>query len=73
MSYKQLVEVVWLRKIEDVPQKEIAKRLKISEGTVELHLVRGMRLLTQGFYADETGNGAAVDKEKSSHESQHGK
>jgi RNA polymerase sigma factor (sigma-70 family) len=40
-------EVVWMRKIEDIPQKQIAQRLGIAESTVEAHLVRGMRLLTQ--------------------------
>lgn len=43
-------EVVWMRKILDTPQKEIAKQLCISEGTVESHLVRGMRLLAQAYH-----------------------
>lgn len=44
-------EVVWLRKIEDLSQKDIAARLGVGEGTVEAHLVRGMRLLTKCFYS----------------------
>lgn len=39
-------EVLWLRKVDGCTQKEIAARLKISEGTVEKHLMRGVRLLT---------------------------
>jgi RNA polymerase sigma-70 factor (ECF subfamily) len=66
-------EVVWLRKIEDVPQKTIAERLKIAEGTVELHLVRGMKLLTQFFYGGATGGESAVANKRSQDESQHGK
>lgn len=43
-------EVVWMRKVQELPQKEIARRLAIAEGTVESHLVRGMRLLAQLYY-----------------------
>lgn len=43
-------EVVWMRRIEDVPQKEIARRLGIAEATVEKHLVRGIRMLAEAFY-----------------------
>lgn len=38
-------EAMWLRKVEGCTQKEIAARLGISEGTVEKHLLRGVRLL----------------------------
>lgn len=44
-------EVVWLKRVEGASQQDIAARLNIAEGTVEAHLVRGMRLLTQ-FYGD---------------------
>lgn len=43
-------QVVWMRRIEDVPQKEIARRLQIAEATVEKHLVLGMRSLADAFY-----------------------
>jgi len=43
-------EVVWMRRIEDVPQKEIARRLGIAEGTVEKHLVRGIRMLADAVF-----------------------
>jgi RNA polymerase sigma factor (sigma-70 family) len=42
-------EVVWLRKIEDVSQKEIARRMGIAEATVEAHLLRGMKMLMRKF------------------------
>lgn len=38
-------EVVWLRRVHELPQKEIAKRLCLSEKTVEKHLRNGVRLL----------------------------
>jgi len=46
-------EVVWMRRVENVPQKIIARRLDIAEATVEKHLVRGIRLLADAFHAGE--------------------
>lgn len=43
-------EVVWLRRIEDLPQKEIARRLGISEKTVEKHIAKGSRMLANYFH-----------------------
>lgn len=45
-------QVVWLRRIEELPQKDVAMRLGISEKTVEKHLAKGMRLLA-GHYLGE--------------------
>jgi RNA polymerase sigma-70 factor (ECF subfamily) len=64
-------EVVWLRKIEDLSQREIAARLKLAEGTVEGHLVRGMRILTRLFYAEIADDASATEHrtlERSRHE-----
>lgn len=44
-------EVVWLRRVKDMPQKQIAKRLGISEKTVEKHIAKGVRRMTDHFYA----------------------
>ncbi|MBN8737119.1 MAG: sigma-70 family RNA polymerase sigma factor [Xanthomonadales bacterium] len=45
-------EVVWLRRVEDLPQKEIARRLGISEKTVEKHIAKGSRLMADHFHGD---------------------
>ena len=37
--------VFWLRRIENLSQKEIARELGISDGTVEKHMLRAARLL----------------------------
>lgn len=46
-------EVVWMRRVENVPQKVIARRLGIAEATVEKHLVRGIRLLADAFHGED--------------------
>ncbi len=46
-------EIVWMRRVEDLPQKEIARRLGISESTVEKHLIRGISLLANALYQSE--------------------
>lgn len=43
-------EVVWMRRVENLPQKEIASRLGIAEATVEKHLVRGIERLASALY-----------------------
>ena len=43
-------EVVWLRRVEDLSQKEVAVRLGISEKTVEKHIAKGMRLLADHLH-----------------------
>ncbi|MGH8214884.1 MAG: RNA polymerase sigma factor [Rhodanobacteraceae bacterium] len=51
-------EVVWLRRVEDLPQKEIARRLGISEKTVEKHIAKGCRMMANHFYAASRDNDA---------------
>ncbi|MBL8270274.1 RNA polymerase sigma factor [Steroidobacter sp.] len=46
-------EVVWLRRIEDLSQRTIASQLGIAEATVEKHLVRGVRMLTDALYGEQ--------------------
>lgn len=43
-------EVVWLRRVEDLPQREVATRMGISEKTVEKQIAKGMRLIADYFY-----------------------
>jgi RNA polymerase sigma-70 factor (ECF subfamily) len=51
-------DVVWMRRVEDLPQKVIARRLGIAEATVEKHLVRGIRMLADALYGREQGREA---------------
>lgn len=57
-------EVVWMRRIEDVPQKEIASRLGIAEATVEKHLVRGIALLADALYGVAGAKGSAFHEDQ---------
>ena len=46
-------EIVWLRRVEELSQRDVALRLGISEKTVEKHIAKGMRLLADALYAGE--------------------
>ncbi|MFT4196571.1 MAG: sigma-70 family RNA polymerase sigma factor, partial [Pseudoxanthomonas sp.] len=48
-------QVVWLRRIEELAQKDVAMRLGISEKTVEKHLAKGMRLLADHYLGRAAG------------------
>ncbi len=56
-------EVVWLRRVEHLSQKEVAARLGITEKTVEKHIAKGMRLIADHFFggddAPRTASGTA--------------
>ncbi|HEY6924374.1 MAG TPA: sigma-70 family RNA polymerase sigma factor [Steroidobacteraceae bacterium] len=46
-------EVVWLRKVDGIPQNEVAQRLNISRRTVECQVQKGMRILAQALFGAE--------------------
>jgi RNA polymerase sigma-70 factor (ECF subfamily) len=46
-------EVVWLRRVEELPQKEVAARMGIGEKTVEKQVAKGMRLIADYFHAGD--------------------
>jgi len=50
-------EVVWLRRVEELSQKEVAMQLGITEKTVEKQVAKGMRLIAGYFYG---GDGQTV-------------
>lgn len=67
-------EVVWLRRVEELPQKEVAMRLGISEKTVEKHIAKGVRLLAEHFYGGDDARVASAGQERAQAEkgSEHG-
>jgi RNA polymerase sigma factor (sigma-70 family) len=68
-------EVLWMRRVEELTQKEVASRLGINEKTVEKHVAKGVRLLADYMF----GGGAGADEQAhlaapaSMSESEHGK
>jgi RNA polymerase sigma-70 factor (ECF subfamily) len=46
-------EVVWLRRVEELSQKDVAMRLGISEKTVEKQIAKGARLIAAYFYGTD--------------------
>jgi RNA polymerase sigma factor (sigma-70 family) len=62
-------ETVWLRRVDRLPQKQVAARLGVTEKTVEKHLMKGMRLLTEALLG--AGSSEMSVDETRKHESRH--
>lgn len=50
-------EVVWLRRVEQLSQKQVAARMGISEKTVEKQIAKGARLIAQYVHGDRHARG----------------
>jgi RNA polymerase sigma factor (sigma-70 family) len=48
-------ETVWLRRVNDLSQKEVAAKLGIAQKTVEKHVMKGMKLLAAACFRSEVG------------------
>lgn len=63
-------EVMWMRRVEDLPQREVAQRLGLSEKSVEKHVMKGMKRLIEAVFgvapADHSNpvSGPALGKKK---------
>lgn len=64
-------EVLWMRRVDELPQKEVARRLGLSQKTVEKHVMNGMRLLADSLYGEAAG--AALPRGRAQEELCHGK
>ena len=64
-------EVVWLRRVDELSQKEVAVRLGISPRTVESHVMKGMRMLADMVFGGGTHEVQAVQAE-SREKTEHG-
>lgn len=45
-----------MRRVEGLPQQEIARRMRLSENTVEKHIARGLKLLVERFGRGQRGS-----------------
>lgn len=67
-------QVIWLRRVDGLSQKEVAERLGISVRTVENHILKGMRLLAAAFlsqHANLNVNEGTHDTETENEHGQH--
>jgi RNA polymerase sigma factor (sigma-70 family) len=48
-------EVVWLRRVDELAQKDVAFRLGITQKVVEKHVMKGMKLLAAALFRTESG------------------
>jgi RNA polymerase sigma factor (sigma-70 family) len=65
-------EVVWLRKVDEMSQNEVAQRLGISVRTVECQVQKGMRILARALFGDGAAQRSDVIDEASDDESRDG-
>jgi RNA polymerase sigma-70 factor (ECF subfamily) len=65
-------EVVWLRRVDELSQKQVATRLNISERTVESHVVKGTRLLADALFGQTVRSGQSQNTEAAESEPVHG-
>mgnify|MGYP001182225920 FL=1 len=66
-------EVVWLRRVEELPQQEVARRLGISGRTVEKHLAKGMRLIADHLFGGDPARGRGAPAAAAPLEEGHGR
>lgn len=63
-------QVVWMRRVDDISQREVAARLGLSEKTVEKHIMKAMRQLTDAVFGKAI---AIVSKPGREERDEHGK
>jgi RNA polymerase sigma-70 factor (ECF subfamily) len=64
-------EVIWLRRVQELSQREVAVHLRITESAVEKHISRAVRLLNAELRS-ESGGGALHDAKDSGLEKSNG-
>jgi RNA polymerase sigma-70 factor (ECF subfamily) len=66
-------EVVWMRRVEDLSQRQVAGRLGVSEKTVEKHVAKGVRFLADCLFGGGADKTVAEHREDSVSKASHGK
>ena len=66
-------EVLWLRRVDGLCQKDVARRLGITESAVEKHVYRGMRYLANALYGNAAETEGRADERAEQSEPRHGK
>jgi RNA polymerase sigma-70 factor (ECF subfamily) len=55
-------EVVWLRRVNELPQKDVAVRLGITQKRVEKHVMKGMKLLAAALFRTDPMASPAISE-----------
>jgi RNA polymerase sigma factor (sigma-70 family) len=63
--------VIWLRRVEGLSQRQTAQRLGLHEGAVESQLARGVRVLAQAVFGSADSVAPRREKGESQHDSEH--
>lgn len=63
-------EVVWLRRVESLSQRDVARRMGIAQKTVEFHLRKGMIYLAQALLGSSMAGAAEVREADKVHREQ---
>src|SRR2546430_11771164 len=66
-------EAVWMRRVDDLSQREVAMRLGITQKTVEKHVMKGMKLLATLLFRNESQRAAEGATQADVSEQGHGK
>lgn len=66
-------EIVWLRRVERLPQREVATRLGVTQKTVEWHLQKGMKRLADALFGQDDSDFRRREAHTDGNESGHGK
>lgn len=64
--------VMWLRKVEQLPQKDVAARMGVHEKAIEKQVARGMRLLANELLNGQFDADLPTDAQPAESESGHG-
>lgn len=65
-------EVIWLRRVDELSQKEVAEQLGISHRTVETYLTRGMQMIADALFTRNALRAGGRRKRSNDTESEHG-
>jgi RNA polymerase sigma-70 factor (ECF subfamily) len=66
-------EVVWMKRVQNFSHREISTHFGITIATVEKHIAKGIRLLTEFIQAAETDAQHTATGRRSDRETRHGK
>jgi len=64
-------DVVWMRKVENLSQREVARRLGLTTKSVQNRIARGIRIMQEAYYGSQALNESAGESHFGS-ESEHG-